>query len=728
MTMMKFFLSLLQKCIFFLPLFWIPSVLAKYQICSVTINSSDEIEAFKKHLPESDFDFVELIPSEKEEYYLQNDTHWFYEACKRGLKCDILVISGHFGGTFFGESKHILPIELMEEHSCKKSCSGILSQAKEIFLFGCNTLSNKDKDLRTSSEYLQVLLDDGMAREHAERVVSSRYSPLEISFYNRMKFVFSGSQAIYGFDTLSPLGANIYPYLDSYFHSINKTFGNYKSYLDEKKYKRDQNKELFKTLQSTSLSQAHSYFKNKKDKKIFHNKCLVYNKESSFLEKAKAIQNIFKENNSDLAFFAIDYFLNNYETNFTKGEGKSIFRSIKNNKAYQQEFKSIYNKIENLPYLRIVYLNILQKLRWVSITDFTKEVRKNVLDLIQKPDSETYEVLSLLKSSHYLPLKSLYITEEDIPSEYPYDFWGLLILEQLEIQAPSLHSGILKSCFNKIDEDTTYCYQALVTIGSTGITKEFINELLPLLQHKDEGIIFYTLKALGKSGSKNHLVHNRILYFLNYNNSLIQKEALNSLKTLKTPYRSIHNSISNFLNFSDRKWTLDILKALTVMNVQSENTNEGIVQALKRYPSDQEIVKTGILVFKNSTKLPVILLDYIYTLLDDGDREFKSFVVHIMTRTKSKDIGIFYRYINLLKDSNPLFKKEILTHLGHLSWFHPELQYLIIPYLLNEDQIMRRLVVDLFRNVENWSEKTIDQIKTLHGKNEEVNNLIKHLK
>ena len=162
-----------KKWIFCILLLFPSLVFAKYKVCSITINSSDEIEVFKKHLSKDHFDFVELIPENKIKSGAVNykeDVYWFRKACEKNYKCDILVISGHFGGTFFGKSGFTLSTELLEQEACNQSCRSILSNVKEIFLFGCNTLSDKSKDSRTYKEYLQVLLDDGMARETAERL------------------------------------------------------------------------------------------------------------------------------------------------------------------------------------------------------------------------------------------------------------------------------------------------------------------------------------------------------------------------------------------------------------------------------------------------------------------------------------------------------------------------------------------------------------------------------
>ena len=317
------------------------SAFGKYQVCSITINSSDEIETFQQHLSSKHFDFVELLPTDKE-HYKDHDSHWFYEACKKDYKCDILVVSGHFGGTFFGKSGFALPTDLLEEQSCNKSCSSILSNVKEIFLFGCNTLSNKEKDTRTYEQYLKVLLDDGMARETAERVVAARYSPLEAPFYKRMNFIFSGSETVYGFDQLSPLGEHISGSLTNYFKSIDKNYGSYHEYLNKKSYQRKQNNELLTNLKHTTISQAYlpSIPKDKKDQILFTNKCVLFNKEAPFVKRAEALKNLFKSDNSGSAFFAIEYFLGNHQEDMVEGEGRDVFRDLRNNSTFYKKFQS----------------------------------------------------------------------------------------------------------------------------------------------------------------------------------------------------------------------------------------------------------------------------------------------------------------------------------------------------------------------------------------------------
>lgn len=140
-----------------LMLFSLPGQANEKTVCSMTLNSNEEIELFKDKLTPLGWKFIELIPKNEDPY----NENWLQLSCEQKVKCDILVVSGHFGGTFFGSSRYRLTTEELESRSCQTTCDGIFNQPKEVFLFGCNTLANKDKDQRTPEEYLQILRNDG---------------------------------------------------------------------------------------------------------------------------------------------------------------------------------------------------------------------------------------------------------------------------------------------------------------------------------------------------------------------------------------------------------------------------------------------------------------------------------------------------------------------------------------------------------------------------------------
>src|SRR6266704_3151273 len=109
----------------------------KKTVCTITVNSPDEKEIFRRVLPQDDFQFVELVE--------RGRSDWLASACRKGVRCDVLLISGHFddGTEFYSDRLDVresLPVEEMERASCSDSCPGVFSQLKEVYLFGCNTL------------------------------------------------------------------------------------------------------------------------------------------------------------------------------------------------------------------------------------------------------------------------------------------------------------------------------------------------------------------------------------------------------------------------------------------------------------------------------------------------------------------------------------------------------------------------------------------------------------
>ncbi|KYG66772.1 hypothetical protein AZI86_06945 [Bdellovibrio bacteriovorus] len=199
----------------------------KPNICSITINSNDEIELFKKHIGEKNANFIELteLPEDEtdtiETQAVADEAQFLGRACRQKISCDVLLISGHFGGSFFGSSGLNLSMEELEKKSCDSACSGVLQKPKEVYLFGCNTLAGKSRDHRTPEQYRAVLLQDGFSADQAEQIVAFRYSPLGDSYADRMRRVFRGASRIYGFDSVGPSGKTVKPLLTSYFKSIN---------------------------------------------------------------------------------------------------------------------------------------------------------------------------------------------------------------------------------------------------------------------------------------------------------------------------------------------------------------------------------------------------------------------------------------------------------------------------------------------------------------------------
>jgi len=186
---------------------------AKRTVCTVTVNSADEREVFKKRLPEGDYDFVELVERGRPD--------WLASACRQGVRCDVLVVSGHFDGMteFYSDRlamRESLPVVELERASCSESCPGVFAQLKEVYLFGCNTM-NAEPVKSTTAEAARSLVRSGMSPADASRVARGLDSRHAESSRDHMRRIFTNVPAIYGFTKLAPLGPTAATLLNKYF-------------------------------------------------------------------------------------------------------------------------------------------------------------------------------------------------------------------------------------------------------------------------------------------------------------------------------------------------------------------------------------------------------------------------------------------------------------------------------------------------------------------------------
>lgn len=145
-------------------------------VCTITVNSSDEGNAFRRHLPRDKYRFVELVERGRPD--------WLASACERQVQCDVLVVSGHFAGIDFYSDKvdvaEYLPVEEMERAACSQSCPALFSKLREVYLFGCDSLNPDDHRIASPTQ-------GESNRDHMRRI-------------------FAGVPVIYGFAGPAPLG------------------------------------------------------------------------------------------------------------------------------------------------------------------------------------------------------------------------------------------------------------------------------------------------------------------------------------------------------------------------------------------------------------------------------------------------------------------------------------------------------------------------------------------
>ena len=174
----------------------------KKTVCTITVNSADEKEMLRQRLPADKYRFVELVERGRPD--------WLASACRQGIRCDLLVISGHFDGStaFYSDqvaASEFLPVAELERASCSNSCPALFSQLKEVYLFGCNTL-NADAVKNASSEAGRSLVRAGYSPVDARRIVHGLDQLHGESSRDRMRRIFTNVPVIYGFSSVAPLG------------------------------------------------------------------------------------------------------------------------------------------------------------------------------------------------------------------------------------------------------------------------------------------------------------------------------------------------------------------------------------------------------------------------------------------------------------------------------------------------------------------------------------------
>jgi hypothetical protein len=188
----------------------------KQTVCTITVNSPDEQESFRRFLPASKYQFVELVERGRPD--------WLTSACQRRVSCDVLVISGHYGAAgdeFFPDSldkSEFLPIAELERVSCSDSCPSLFSRLKEVHLFGCNTLSSEAR-YPASAEIARSLAREGRSPAEAERLARLLGSRHGESSRARMRMIFKDVPVIYGFTEAAPLGPEAGATLNRFFQA-----------------------------------------------------------------------------------------------------------------------------------------------------------------------------------------------------------------------------------------------------------------------------------------------------------------------------------------------------------------------------------------------------------------------------------------------------------------------------------------------------------------------------
>lgn len=355
----------------------------KKTLCTITINSADERDTFRKYLRSSEFDIVELVPNQRRESDEDDDEQaliptWLEQACKKGIKCDSLVISGHFAGSFFGGSGYSLSMEQLERAACRSECAGIVERPKEVFLFGCNTLAGKERDVRTPRSYLEALHEhDNLTEDQRQQAVAFRYSPWGGSSYIRMSSIFRNSAKIYGFDSIGPSGRTAKPFLSAY---LSKTGANYSQALDKMDKRSPPNELLARILKPTSFVESTGL-----DQPDHHSAiCYLENEQVATVDKLNFMENNLTSKEPFKYAPAMASWLEGVlRTNtYSSVVNDPIFVRIRDNRSVHDQFINLVEMMNDLPVIQKSILSFAMNLKWISWEDLSERMKTVILRMM----------------------------------------------------------------------------------------------------------------------------------------------------------------------------------------------------------------------------------------------------------------------------------------------------------------------------------------------------------
>ena len=670
----------------------------KLQVCSVTINSSQEIETFRERLDPEMFEFIELVPEEQEATGLieitlgeEQEPSWFERACERDIQCDVLVISGHFGGSFFGtESDYYLSLHEMEKLVCQRKCERVLSRLKEVFLFGCNTLAGKALDNRTPEEYLQVLLEDHIPRSIAERVTATRYSHLNHSFQNKMRLVFASPDRqtlLYGFHSVGPAGSSVKHLLEDYFEKIKETKGSYYEHLSEMDKELFPNKSWSEALRITYQTQALSFTSHDKEYETHQKVCGFYTNPDDVANMRLAEELLRSGEGSSW----LDYISDFIDEGEFEGEASRLFQELREDEELSREFSGLYRKFAadfgtDLALYMYSYLRFLKVMSWIEEREYREELGDIIRRLVLEGSLESYDTLRSIDHENSDFSGVIYVNQAGEPIDEPFIITERNIsFEELpedyfsrEGALSIVASGFIKLNDKRIQEQIIKILEdesrsiasrrtaALIlnswenqnVISDLDIIKRFINRMeVPAsgVWSSDDPLYFYNFSILLNSDLSHPETKKLLAEKLEHESPVIQEQALILLKY----------SMGSYTSASDREIHKKIAKKL----------------------GDSELVYSALDALKEAGALDSEILKSIAETLEHKNTfiQTKTLLVLGEHLGDSFDPEIRKQIENKLEDKNPPLVQIIaLLILGRISPFDPKISRLATAKLEDE--------------------------------------------
>ena len=570
-------------------------------ICSITINSDDEIKSFKQKLAgDNRFKFTELAVG---------DERWFERACAQDIQCDVLVISGHFGGTFFGESGYHLSLSELETKSCSRKCTGILEKPKEVYLFGCNTLAGKEPDARTPEEYLQVLLADGLERSFAERVVEARYGPSGEKNISRMERSFPGVPAIYGFCEKAPLGKESGPIVKNYLSTVSDGYFDQLNKLEHvqktmQPYSSDTLSKLTNTNLASRFTAIGRCFKQTNgigtDNDVANRICSVRNTNNTIEARAADLDYLLRSK-QNLGYIELcnDFFNEMSKVKLTAAQQQAIAQ-IKNNDSLKNDLAGLIDKVTF--FLAYDYATLGVQLG-LPVTQVSPTVSKSFIEMVTKGLTQE-EVNLMINSDFRNPFKNL--IRIDYASVDTAKTWE----NGNSIEAIGLtgtkDSQIISRLQNLLSTaPTTIKRQLLKALTRLeAVTASLKKPLIEMLYETDYDIRANSVQALEKIQTYDEQIVNEMIALMNREqNGWVLKKA--SLYFVGVPFDTpaIQEHLTKSLQHSSSEVRQYTAQALGNRNLKDRFVFEGLFQCLAdKNAAVHDNCRYGLK--RNSAKIP----------------------------------------------------------------------------------------------------------------------------
>ena len=699
---------------------------SKPTVCTVTINSTDEKEVFQNYL-EDDFNFVELTTLGEEytsEEKNMSKKDWFLGACKSGVQCDILVISGHFGGSFFGSSGYYLSLSELQRRSCQERCSGILKKPKEVFLFGCNTTAGKKADHRSPEEYTRVLIEDGFSRRQAEQVSAFRYSPIGEQTQDRMKQVFPFSR-IYGFHSLAPSGKNIRPRLNKYFQSIPDK--DYISHLSNFPKKEENH--------FWSRAMKGQFIRSVDGVEDIENPMCLLEKPEPLYKKLLWIEEVLSDEERSLPYIPIiEHYFKDLERMFGEDwedfprEEQSILEQIQ----FNHQGKNIVNELLSQPIpgvlsAQITVLNFVKRIGWYDKETYSERLKLLIGDMFKENlDREQVDIICSLRVEIDLRL-------EDLPEER----WNGATIVALGCVKPSdirIHKELLRILKDNSDDKQLRRYVDVALVKQNSLNSDMISALITILLDKSEDIslrervawilmyqnslnsdMISALITILKDNSENRFIRKSVARILKNQNSLnsdvvsvfrtilqdksediqIRKYALDFGKRIEWYDKEAYSERLKFLIRDSFKDNLDRKQHYLICSLEEE-----IDLRLENLPEERwnryTVLALGC-VKPSDTRIHKELL----RILKDKSVEIKirKSVAYVLGRQNSLNSDIISVFITILKDisENISLRKDMAYVLGRQNSLNSDIISVFITILLDNIYNQRYLTSALIR-------------------------------